>query len=812
MDMSTYNLSRQRDIIALQSIVELKQLAFDSIPELNSALESATRFCNAKGAVLALFTKEKYWVKSTFNFDESLFRQYFSEIINSSIFNSDEKVLEFFTIDDEVGFLALPIFDDKNNKIGVICIDRPKSNKVTSQKKLYVDVVSKSVEAILQKELLKSKYSEEKEIVEQSKKTVLQKENLIKYTYDFAPIGMLKTTLSGEIIIANNKFKSMMALNGDDLAGKSWFLNVIEKEKIIEQWHSCTSSKGVFTTTCSFIQPNNTKAIVDIQASPVVTVDGEIRYLLFVTDITSKVKEEEKSRREEEIKQLALEKKEAFLANMSHEIRSPMNAILGFADILNETLVNKQQKEYINVIQSAGQNLLSVINNILDYSKSENGKVKIADNVISWDDVERNVYKLLKKKADSKNIKFGYKKSKSIPDNLRGDIVLINQVLVNLVDNAIKFTDKGRVDLTINLKNEKKSSCEVEFVVKDSGIGISEEAQHMVFDRYYQVKDELQKCKSGTGLGLNISKNLIAEMGGDINVKSSLGKGSEFSFTLELRKDVLVTKKSEKVIDLISKNTGKLKILLFEDNELNKQLMQHIIKGFGFDLDVAENGIVGIDLLMQNTYDVVVMDLDMPIMDGYAATKTIRNELGLNIPILAMTGHRIVGEKERCLAIGMNDFISKPINKSELFEKLANLTFSQFEGDLKTVLEPTLHQSSTKKGSYLKNLSNGDPAFEREMINVFVNTIPDKMFKLHAAVIARDSSIIQKLTHNIRGSIAIMSIPFASEMLSELDLLSLNFSDHFKLDAKFVEVNNIVNSYCELYKDEVFEKNGMIIA
>jgi CheY-like chemotaxis protein len=240
--------------------------------------------------------------------------------------------------------------------------------------------------------------------------------------------------------------------------------------------------------------------------------------------------------------------------------------------------------------------------------------------------------------------------------------------------------------------------------------------------------------------------------------------------------------------------------------------MQHIIKGFGFDLDVAENGRVGIDHLMQNTYDVVVMDLDMPIMDGYAATKTIRNEMGLDISILTMTGHRIVGEKERCLAIGMNDFISKPINKSELYEKLANLTFSQFNEDLKTVIEPSLTQSPGKKGSYLKNLSNGDPAFEREMINVFINTIPDKMFKLHAAVIARDSFSIQKLTHNIRGSIAIMSIPFASEMLSELDLLSLNTTDFEKLDAKFVEVNNIVNSYCELYKDEVFEKNGMIIA
>jgi len=228
--MSTYNLTRQRDIIALQSIVELKQLAFDSIPELNSALKSAAQFCKAKGAVLALFTKEKYWVKSTYNFDESKFRNYFQEIINSADFNSDEKVLEFFTIDNEVGFLALPIFDDKENKIGVVCIDQPISYKVTSQKKQYLDVVSNSIEAILQKELLRSKLGCERELVEQSKKSVLQKENLIKYTYDFAPIGMLKTTLSGEIIIANNKFKSMMSNNSDDLVGKSWFLNVIEKE------------------------------------------------------------------------------------------------------------------------------------------------------------------------------------------------------------------------------------------------------------------------------------------------------------------------------------------------------------------------------------------------------------------------------------------------------------------------------------------------------------------------------------------------------------------------------------------------------
>jgi PAS domain S-box-containing protein len=810
--MSTYNLSRQRDIVALQSIVELKQLPFDTFPEIRTALKDSTQFCKGKGAVLALFTKEKFWVKSVYNFEESKFGICFSNLINSASFNSDEKIVEYFKMNDDEGFLAVPIIDDKNNKVGVLCINQPKATRVTPLVKQFLNVISTSIESVFQKELLLLKFNSERNIVEQSKKSLLQKENLIKYTYDFAPIGMLKTTLSGEIILANNKFKSMMSLGNEELIGKSWFLNVIEKEKIIEQWHSCTSAKRFFTSTCSFVQPNNTKAIVEIQASPVVTVDGEIRYLLFVTDVTSKVREEERYRREEEIKQLALEKKEAFLANMSHEIRSPMNAILGFADILNETLVNKQQKEYINVIQSAGQNLLSVINNILDYSKSENGKVKIANHIISWDDVERNVYKLLKKKADSKKIKFNYKKSNNIPGNLLGDIVLINQVLVNLVDNAIKFTDKGRVDLAINFKSETDATCKLEFVVKDSGIGISEEAQHLVFDRYYQVKDDLQKCKSGTGLGLNISKNLIAEMGGDISVKSNLGKGSEFSFVLEFVKDVVVTKRTEKVIDLISKNTGKLKILLFEDNELNKQLMQHIIKGFGFDLDVAENGRVGVDLLKQKAYDVVVMDLDMPIMDGYAATKTIRNELNLDIPILAMTGHRIVGEKERCLAIGMNDFILKPINKSELFEKLANLTFSQFTEDLKSVLEPSKQPTSSKKGSYLKNLSNGDPVFEREMIKVFINTIPDKMFKLNEAVIARDSSVIHKLTDNIRGSIAIMSIPFASEMLSELDELSLDNSSFTQLDLKFKEVDNIVNSYCELYIDEFFDKKELKIA
>lgn len=811
-DMSTYNLSRQREIIALQSIVELKQLHLDGVPQLNAALKNATQYCKADGAVLALFTKDKYWVKGLFNFDESKFRNYFVEIINSPNFNSNEKHVEHFIIDEKECFFVVPIFDDKQNKVGVICIDSPKAKKLTSQSKSFLEIASNSIEAIFQKELLSAKLISEREFVDQSKKAILQKENLLKYTYDFAPIGMLKTSLAGEIIIANNKFKSMISLNSENLAGKPWFLNVIEKEKIIEQWHSCTSNKGFFSATCSFIQPNNNKCVVDIQASPVVTVDGEIRYLLFVTDISTKVKEEEKTKREEEIKQLALEKKEAFLANMSHEIRSPMNAILGFADILNETLVNKQQKEYINVIQSAGQNLLSVINNILDYSKSENGKVKIAENVISWEEVERNVYTLLKRKADDKNIKFSYNKSKHLPNNLRGDIVLINQVLVNLVDNAIKFTDKGRVDLCLNLVNENDKSCKIEFLVKDSGIGISEEAQHMVFERYYQVKDNMQKTKSGTGLGLNISKNLIAEMGGDIQVKSCLGKGSEFSFVLELNKDIQIAKKSEKVIDLISKNTSKLRILLFEDNELNKQLMLHIVRGFGFDLDVAENGKVGIDLLKKNTYDIVVMDLDMPIMDGYAATKTIRNDMCLNIPILAMTGHRIVGEKERCLAIGMNDFILKPINKSELFEKIANLTFGKFDEEMVSVLELSIGTSSNKKGNYLKNLSNGNPAFEKEMITVFVNTIPDKMIKLQSAVQLRDSYAIQKLTHNIRGSIAIMGIPFAAELLTELDLLSEKGDDFTKLDLKFVEVDSIVSSYCELYNNEILIKCELNIA
>lgn len=381
----------------------------------------------------------------------------------------------------------------------------------------------------------------------------------------------------------------------------------------------------------------------------------------------------------------AAQSKADFLANMSHEIRTPMNAIIGMTYLIQKTDLSQKQKDYVEKIQASSQHLLGIINDILDFSKIESGKFEIEEIDFELSQVLDNLVTFIEEKCYLKGLKLIFDIDCNLPNGLIGDPLRIGQILINYASNAVKFTQEGQI--TIRIKNEKEveNNCVVRFEVEDTGIGMTEEQKNKLFQPFQQADTSTTRKFGGTGLGLAISKQLASLMNGEVGAETCLGKGSVFWFTSQLRKNISAEKISTSQIKIHSRNEikeeltvnimeeycearGEIHILLVEDNELNQQVAVELLEGPGIIIDVAENGQIAIEKVNQDSYDMILMDMQMPIMDGITATKEIRkNSKYVFLPIIGMTANAMIQDREKCMQAGMNDYLSKPIDPIKLF-------------------------------------------------------------------------------------------------------------------------------------------------
>ncbi|MEI6347864.1 MAG: response regulator [Bacteroidota bacterium] len=373
----------------------------------------------------------------------------------------------------------------------------------------------------------------------------------------------------------------------------------------------------------------------------------------------------------------AVKSKQQFLSNMSHEIRTPMNAIIGFTKVVLKTDLSAKQKEYLTAIKISGDALILLINDILDLAKVDAGKMTFEQTPFKMALSISSMLHLFEEKIQEKNIELVKEYDKNIPDVLVGDPVHLRQIILNLVSNAIKFTTKGKITVSVRLLREDETKACIEFTITDTGIGIAENKISTIFENFQQASSGTSRLFGGTGLGLAIVKQLTELQGGTIRVKSKIGKGSTFSFRLSFlkTKDEVNPNsyREETEIAQLDTEIKNIKVLVVEDMALNQLLIKTILDDFGFERDVASNGKIAIEKLQRKSYDLILMDLQMPEMNGFEATDYIRNTMNSNIPIIALTADVTTVDLAKCKAIGMNDYIAKPIDERLLYRKIIGI-------------------------------------------------------------------------------------------------------------------------------------------
>ena len=543
-------------------------------------------------------------------------------------------------------------------------------------------------------------------------------------------------------------------------------------------------------------------------------IESQLNEAIVFAETATEIAEIAKSKAESStlIAENAVKAKQQFLSNMSHEIRTPMNAIIGFTKVLLKTGLSSKQKEYLTAIKMSGDTLIVLINDILDLAKVDAGKMVFEQVPFKISLSISAMLHLFETKIQEKNLKLVFDYDEAIPDVLVGDPVRLHQIILNLVSNAVKFTSKGTITVCVKLISEDDEKVSIKVSVQDTGIGILKEKIGEIFDNFQQASSGTSRLYGGTGLGLAIVKQLVEPQGGSIEVISKVNEGSTFSFILSFLKT-----DAEAEAEILTKEfdteNNNIKVLVVEDIPLNQLLMKTLLDDFGFECDIAGNGKIAIEKMGSKSFDVILMDLQMPEMNGFEATDYIRNIMKSDIPIIALTADVTTMDLTKCKAVGMNDYIAKPVDEKSLYSKIVGAVKKQTvdSDDENEAIVPSNMKTRCTNLDYLTIRTKSNPALMMEMISLYLEQTPGLIKFMKNSMVEKDWNGLHSAVHKMIPSFAIMGIsPEFENMAKKVQDYAGTLQQSDSIQDMITQLGNICTQACRELEEEyekIKEKN-----
>jgi len=590
---------------------------------------------------------------------------------------------------------------------------------------------------------------------------------------------------TGKIHYHNTSVHETLGYRSNSLIGKNFFDYILPETVQDLKRQIKLSEKRAYSENVEFqfLSKDLSYRFLEFNAINLKHKEGLEGFILDCRDIAQ--------RKENEAELVRLQKaKEQFLANMSHEIRTPINGIVGMANLLGQNPSPEDRETYLSAIKHSAENLTVIINDILDLAAIESGKLKFEKIAFNLKDFLPSLISTFTYQAREKRIAVEYQIDENLNKILLGDPVRLNQILINLISNAVKFTHTGSIKVNCSAEREQKGVCWVRIEVIDTGVGIPEEKLNTIFESFSQADASVTRKYGGTGLGLTIVKQLVELQKGSITVKSTEHTGSVFTVLVpySIGKASAISLSSPKNAKALKNaKASQLFVLLVEDNDINRLYAKSILKNWNCFTDTAENGVVAIEKIKNHEYDVVLMDIQMPVMDGYETTKAIRmmETPQRNVPILALTANATKTDVEKCIAAGMNDYLPKPFTPDDLYRKLfKELKITPKE---KTNKKPT-NKATIYNLDYLRSVSGGNEEFIREMVLTFTQTIPAVLEEMKKALENEDWEKLARMAHQIKPSFTLMGLnPLRSSILF--------IEENSKYSTKLDELPQVVTEF-----------------
>jgi PAS domain S-box-containing protein len=592
---------------------------------------------------------------------------------------------------------------------------------------------------------------------------------------DNTPLIMFIKDMEGRYLLINRSFREAFEVTDEAVIGKTDF-DFEEDDDAIRY----READEKVMAEMEHVQTDETVQMADGEHNLLI-----VKFPLFdrdnilygvggiATDITERVRSREKlveaKRKAESAEQL----QEQFLANMSHEIRTPLNGIIGMTNILQHTALSTEQEEFVQIIRQSSDNLLMLINDILDISKIKAGKLSVEQVPFNLQNVLNQAVAPFRLQAKEKGIPLLVQTDRSVPAFVMGDPLRVTQILSNLVSNAMKFTESGSIEVRVcEQQHQDDETAHLSIFVTDTGIGIPGEKLEHIFQSFEQAASETSRKYGGTGLGLSITKQLCEMMGGVIVVSSELGKGTTFRVSLPL---ILAEEAPVKGIvnSGIENQDGDLsgkKILVAEDNEINQKVIMHVLQRVGIICTIVNNGKEAVDLLETGeSFDLIILDLQMPLMNGFQTSTYIRKKLELTVPIVAMTASALRNEKMRCFELGMNEYLTKPFVPADLYQSIRRFVVAQAPVTSKRAETKELQS----KGSELYNLSHiyemEDQEYFCEVLQLFLTTTPVLLSEIREASLYENWTEVYTKAHKLKSSLGILQMNLMLGLISTIE-------------------------------------------